>query len=149
MFDGVQVRALSRPIQDHCTRALKESSHPSCFMARGIVLLEDKSLPLTIKRCCRGKHVVSEHSDVLVLSHGALTPVHLADTEPRHASPDHQGASSVLHCGDNALLAVLLTHSPAYIRPLCPTDKLKGPFVGPQHTVPLFDRPVSMFASER
>ena len=55
----------------------------------------------------------------------------------------------MLHCGDNALWAVLLTHSPAYIRPLCPTEKLKGAFVRPQDTVPLFDRPVSMFASER
>ena len=42
------------------------------------------------KCCCRGKHVISEHSDVLVLSHGALKPVNLVDTVLRHASPDHQ-----------------------------------------------------------
>ena len=73
MFDGIQVWALSRPVQDLYTRALKESTHPPRFMARGIVLLEDKCLPLTIKRCCRGKHVISEHSDVLVLSHRPLS----------------------------------------------------------------------------
>ncbi|KAI0239138.1 hypothetical protein LSAT2_010116, partial [Lamellibrachia satsuma] len=105
MLNWVQVRALSRPVQDLYTRVLQVITHSPRFVARGIVLLEDKCLPLTIKSPCRGKHLVSEHSDVLVLPHGTYTKVELADPTAGHAPPNHQGSPSMLNCGDNALWA--------------------------------------------
>ena len=75
--------------------------------------------------------MISEHSDVLILSHRSFAAVDLADSESGHAPPDHQGASPMLNCGDNALWAVSLPYSPPHKSLLCPTEQLKGTFIGP------------------
>ena len=98
-------------------------------MARGIVLLEDKCLPLTIKRCCRGKHVISEHSDVLILSHMSFAAVDLADSK------------------SGGLWAVSLPYSPPHKSLLCPTEQLNGAFIGPEHLLPLVQGPVIVLAN--
>ena len=71
MFYGIQVWALGRPLQDLDVRALEESRHLVRFMARSIVLLEDKCFTLAIKWRSWWQHVVPQHPHVLVLSHGA------------------------------------------------------------------------------
>ncbi|KAI0227845.1 Two pore calcium channel protein 1A [Lamellibrachia satsuma] len=50
MLNWVQVWALGQPVQDLYTRGLQVITHSPLFVARGIVLLEDKCLPLTIEQ---------------------------------------------------------------------------------------------------
>ena len=117
-------------------------------MARSIVMLKDALMVITIKCSERGQHVNPEHFDVLVLPHGSFTPIQLANPEHLHATPHHQGAPSVLDCGNNAMWAESFTYPPSHECPLCPTDTLETTFIGPQDPVPLLDSPVPVGSSE-
>ena len=101
------------------------------FMARSIDLLEDKCFTLTIKWRSWRQHVVPQHPHVLVLLHGAFTPVELTEPSPDMHPQTIRETPAVLYCGDNALWAVPLTNPPPHYSPLLPTEKLKGTLVQP------------------
>jgi len=88
-------------------------AHCVHFMARIMVLLEDKCFSLTIKWRIWRQHVVPDHFYIFVMLHGAFTQVGLADPSLIYVPPDHQGAHSVLYYVEICTLGYT-SHQPSY-----------------------------------
>ena len=79
-----------------CQEFPNENGDFSGFMARRIILLEDKCCILAVKR--RSQHVMIQHFDILFQLRCAFTKVLLANSVS-DIHPSHQGPGTVLHSG--------------------------------------------------